>query len=183
MNEKEKMLKGELYNSQDIELIDMRKQARLLFEQYNRSSIKENKKRYRILNKLIGRFGDNLYIEPPFYCDYGKNIELGDNVYMNFNCIFLDVCKIKIGNNVLFGPNVSVLTATHPVNAQERISNLELGKPIGIGNNCWIGAGAMILPGVTIGDNTTIGAGSIVNKDIPSNVLAVGNPCKIVKKI
>lgn len=183
MKEIEKMLKGELYNSQDAELVEMRKHARLLFEEYNKTSISEPQKRLELLNKLFGKVGSNIYIEPTFYCDYGSNIELGDNVYMNFNCVFLDVCKIKVGNNVLFAPNVQVLTATHPLDSKVRNEGLELGKPITIGDDCWIGAGAIILPGITIGNNATIGAGSIVTKDIPSNVLAVGNPCQIIKEI
>lgn len=183
MNEKEKMLAEQLYNPQDLELVEMRKKARLLFEQYNQSSISEPEKRLYLLQKLFGKVGSNIYIEPKFYCDYGSNIELGDNVYMNFNCVFLDVCKIKVGNNVLFAPNVQVLTATHPLDAKTRNQGLEFGKSIVIGDNCWIGAGAIILPGITIGKNTTIGAGSVVNRDIPPNVLAVGNPCKVVKEI
>ncbi len=183
MQEMEKMLRGELYNPANETLVKLRYNARVLFEQYNKTSICEPEKRREILEKLLKKIGKNLYIEPDFKCDYGINIELGDDVYMNFNCIFLDVCKITVGNNVLFAPGVQVLTATHPIDAKTRNNGLELAKPITIKDNCWIGAGVLILPGVTIGENCTIGAGCVVNKDIPANSLVVGNPCKIIKQI
>jgi maltose O-acetyltransferase len=183
MGEKNKMIKGQLYDPANSELVELRKQTRLTLEQYNSSSIAEPEKREVLLKNLLKKSPKNLYIEPPFYCDYGFNIELGENVYMNFNCIFLDVCQITVGNNVLFAPGVQVLTATHPLVAQERNEGLEFAKPIKIGHNCWIGAGVLILPGVTIGNNTTIAAGSVVTKDIPANVLAAGNPCVVKKEL
>ena len=179
MSELSKMIEGKLYNPCDNDLVALRKKARLLFEEFNSSSIEEPEKRTKILKELLGEVGKNVNIEPDFKCDYGFNIKLGDNVYMNFNCVFLDVCEIKVGDNVLFAPGVQVLTATHPISAKERLKGLESGKPITIGDNCWIGAGVLILPGVNIGANSTIGAGSVVTKDIPPNSLAVGNPCVI----
>ncbi len=183
MTEKQKMLSGKLYNSLDSELVGLRQKARLLLEEFNNSSVLDNKKRLLIIKKLFAKIGSKIHIEPPFYCDYGFNIEFGNDVYLNYNCIFLDVCKITVGSNVLFAPGVQVLTASHPLDSETRINGLEYGKPVSIGDNCWIGAGAIILPGVTIGINTVIGAGSVVTKDIPDNTLAVGNPCKLIKNL
>jgi len=181
-SEKEKMLAGELYFSGDQSLIDDRLMARMLTSEYNTTRAIEEEEREEILKRLIVVKGD-AKIQPPFYCDYGYNIEVGENFYANFSCTILDVNRVIIGDNVMFGPNVQVYTATHPLDPEERIKGLESSKPITIGDNVWIGGGAIILPGVTIGKNTTIGAGSVVTKDIPENVFAGGNPCKIIKKL
>ena len=181
--EKEKMLSSELYNAADSQLRAERRNARLLFKNYNESTDEQTLLRKEILRDLIGGYGKGLYIEPPFYCDYGKNIEVGENVYFNFNCIVLDVCKVTIGSNTLIGPNVQIYTATHSMSAKARREGLEFGQPISIGSDVWIGGSVIICPGVTIGDRSVIGAGSIVTRDIPSDIFAAGNPCKVVKKL
>jgi len=181
-SEKEKMLAGDLYDASDEELVKEREHARNLTFEFNHTKPSEKEKRQEIMRRLIKAKGSFL-IEPPFHCDYGYNIEIGDNFFANFGCIILDVNKVKIGDNVLFAPNVQVLTATHPIDPAERLAGIELAKPIIIGNNVWIGGGVILLPGVKIGDNVTIGAGSVVTGDIHDNLVAVGNPCKVVKNL
>lgn len=179
--EREKMLAGELYKGFDPELVAERQRARRLMQRLNTTL--DNDARLPILAELLGRVGENLWIEPPFYVDYGSNIVMGDNVFLNFNCVFLDCNTITIGSNVQIAPLVQLYTATHPTDPAKRLAGDEFALPITIGDNVWIGGGAIIGPGVTIGENTTIGAGSVVTKDIPANVVAVGNPCRVVKKI
>lgn len=179
-SEKEKMLAGQLYNALDEELVREREYAKDLIFQFNNTHPSEKKLKQDILKQLIVAKG-SFHIEAPFYCDYGYNIEVGDNFYANFGCIILDVNKVSIGNNVLFGPYVQVYTATHPVDPAERLTGKEFAKPIIIGDNVWIGGGTIICPGVKIGNNTTIGAGSVVTKDIPDNAVAFGNPCKVAR--
>lgn len=181
-SEKEKMLSGDYYNAGDEELVRERDYARDLIFDFNRTKPSEKDKREKILKQLIIAKGA-FHIEAPFYCDYGYNIEVGENFYANFGCIILDVNKVKIGDNVLLAPNVQIYTATHPIDPVERLTGKEFAKPIIIGNNVWIGGGAIICPGVKIGDNVTIGAGSVVTKDIPHNVIAAGNPCKVIREI
>ncbi|WFD11894.1 sugar O-acetyltransferase [Tepidibacter hydrothermalis] len=182
MTEKEKMIMGMVYNPMDKELFKDRERAKKLCKKFNEMNPEEYEEREALLKELF-QTDNKCYIEPNFFCDYGYNIEIGKNFYANHNCIMLDVNKIKIGNNVMFAPNVQVYTATHPVNAEERISGKEMGYPIEIGENVWIGGGAIICPGVKIGRNTTIGAGSVVIKDIPENVVAAGNPCKVIRQL
>ncbi|MBU5294239.1 sugar O-acetyltransferase [Anaerosalibacter bizertensis] len=181
-SEKEKMLAGDFYNTNDKELVREREYARELTFEFNNTRPGEKRKKEEILRRLIIAKG-SFYIEAPFHCDYGYNIEIGDNFYANFGCVILDVNKVKIGDNVLLAPNVQIYTATHPIDPKERIAGKEFAKPVVIGNNVWIGGGTIICPGVRIGDNVTIGAGSVVTKDIPNNVVAVGNPCKVIRKI
>lgn len=181
--EKEKMLSGELYDASDKVLKEERIYARDLTKAYNSSSEKEQELRNSILAKLIPLQGDRLEIQPPFYCDYGYNIMLGDGVYFNFNCVLLDVMPIKIGARTLIGPNVQIYTATHPINFKERASGLESGKAIEIGEDVWLGGSVVINPGVNIGDRSVIGAGSVVTKDIPNDVFAAGNPCKMIRSL
>ena len=183
MSEKQKMLNGEIYNAYDESLILLRNKARHLTKSYNTTDPEETEKRINILEKLFGKIGKNFEIEPPFYCDYGTNIEIGENFYANFNCLVLDDGLVKIGNDVLFAPNVSIFTATHLVDPDLRPKNADYTKAVTIGNNVWIGGGSIINPGITIGDNSVIGSGSVVTKNIPANVVAVGNPCKILKYI
>ena len=182
-SEKEKMLDGELYNPLDKELSIERRNARLLFKELNDSSYEEGKKRKQILKRLIPNSSGKVFIEPPFYCDYGSNIRIGERVFFNFNCVVLDVATVTIGSRTMFGPNVQIYTATHPLNHKERASGLEYGKPIRIGEDVWVGGSAVICPGVSIGDRSVIGAGSIVTKDIPADVFAAGNPCQVVRRI
>jgi len=180
MTERERMLAGQLYDASDPELTAMRKRARALSRAYNATTEEEPDERERLLRALFGRLGGRPEIEPPFHCDYGAHIFAGDRLYMNFGCVVLDVHEVHLGNNVFLGPSVQILTATHPLDAHQRIQGRELGCPVRIGHNVWLGAGAIVCPGVTIGDDTTIGAGSVVVRDIPAGVLAVGNPCRVV---
>ena len=163
-------------------LLDREKAKELLYD-YNRLRPSQQKEKTQLLKSFLGKTGENLIIEPPFACDYGYNIEIGENFYANVNLVILDGAKVSIGANAFIAPNVGIYTAGHPLDAEQRNRGLEYARPVTIGNNVWIGAGVCILPGVTIGDNTVIGAGSVVTKDIPSNVLAVGNPCRVIKEI
>ncbi|WP_132054280.1 sugar O-acetyltransferase [Pseudocnuella soli] len=181
--EKEKMLAGELYDALDPELSADRLKTRLLIKALNDSAENEPEKRADVLKELIPSAGAGLWIQPPFYCDYGYNIELGEKVFFNFNCVVLDVCAVKIGSRTLFGPNVQIYTATHPMDAAVRATGLEFAKPITIGADVWVGGSAVICPGVTIGDRSVIGAGSVVTKDIPADVFAAGNPCRVIRPI
>ncbi len=183
MTEKQKMLAGELYDPMDQELVEDRLRARLLFQEINAINDDGKPGRDKLLYELIGTAGPNLWIEPPFYCDYGYNIHLGKQVFMNFGCCILDVCEVRMGNNVMLGPNVQIYTATHPIEANARNSGREFGKPVSIGNNVWIGGNAVICPGVSIGDNVVIGAGAVVTKNFPEDVFIGGNPAKIIKQI
>lgn len=181
--EKQKMLAGELYYALDPEISEERKGTRLLLKELNDSREDEEEIRKEVLKKLIPNAGADLWLQPPFYCDYGYNIIAGDKVFFNFNCIVLDVMQVKIGSRTLFGPNVQIYTATHPIDPVERASGLEFAKPITIGEDVWIGGSTVVCPGVIIGDRTVIGAGSVVTKDIPSDVFAAGNPCKVIRKL
>ena len=181
-SEKEKMLVGELYQPLDPELVQARERARDLCHDLNATRERDQNARRTILTQLFGRGGDSVWMEPPFYCDYGSNILLGKRVFFNFNCVVLDVCMVKIGDFTLFGPAVQIYTATHPLNADLRRKK-EYAKPIEIGSDVWVGGGAIICPGVKIGSKTVIGAGSVVTKDIPEGVLAVGNPCRVIREI
>ena len=177
MTEKEKMINGDFYNASDKQLLKEREYAKDLCFEFNSLKPSERERRFEIITKLLGKCSKNTWIESSFYCDYGYNISVGENFYSNHNLVILDVCKVTIGDNVFVAPNVGIYTATHPTDTKARISGLEFGKPITIGNNVWIGGNVVILPGVTIGDNVVIGAGSVVTKDIPKDVVAVGNPC------
>lgn len=183
MSEKQKMLNGEIYNAYDESLILLRNKARHLTKLYNNTEPEEKQERINILKNLFGKIGDKFEIEPPFYCDYGTNIEIGESFYANFNFLVLDDGLVKIGDDALFGPNVSILTATHLIDPNLRPKNADYTKAVTIGNNVWVGGGCIINPGVTIGDNSVIGSGSVVTKNIPPNVVAVGNPCKILKHV
>lgn len=177
------MLAGELYDPLDKELSNDRLKARLLIKQLNDTREDEVEERIRVLKKLIPDAGEGLWLQPPFYCDYGTNIQLGEKVFFNFNCVILDVAHVIIGNRTLFGPNVQVYAATHPMDHAQRAAGLEYAKPIAIGNDVWIGGRAIICPGVTIGDRSVIGAGSVVTKNIPPDVFAAGNPCKVIRDL
>jgi maltose O-acetyltransferase len=180
--EYQKMLAGELYDASDKQLMEMRFRARALMHVYNQTTY-DKEQRELLLQKMLSKMGKNIDIQTPFFCDYGAHIEVGDNFFANFNCVFLDCNFIKIGNNVFLGPNVQIYAAHHPVVAAERIKGPELASPITIGDNVWIGGGTIICAGITIGDDTTIGAGSVVVKNIPASVVAVGNPCRVIKDL
>lgn len=190
MSEKQKMLDGEFYNTRDPELLSMYHKARKLLKEYNNLDSELTQIRERILTDLLGYKGKGVWIETPFFCDYGAYISIGENTFVNTNCMFLDNNTITIGKNGLIAPFVQIYTASHPINATERIQTegdstryLTATKPVQIGDNVWIGGNTIIFPGVTIGDNVTIGAGSVVTKDIPSNVLAFGNPCSVKQQL
>ena len=176
------MLAGEHYDPHDPELTRDRARCRDLLQALNATSENQSEERSRILSQLFGKKSD-VWMQPPFYCDYGTNIKLGANVYFNFNCVVLDVAQVTIGDNVLFGPAVQIYTAGHPISASERRKGIEFAKPITIGSDSWIGGGAIICPGVCIGDRTVIGAGSVVTRDIPSDVVAAGNPARIIREL
>lgn len=181
--EKEKMIAGELYDPLDPQLSEERLRTRLLLKALNDSAENEPEKRLQILKELIPHAGDGLWLQPPFYCDYGTNITAGDKVFFNFNCVVLDVMQVTIGSRTLFGPNVQIYTATHPLDHVERASGLEYAKPVSIGEDVWIGGSAVICPGVFIGDRSVIGAGSVVTKNIPADVFAAGNPCRVIRPL
>jgi maltose O-acetyltransferase len=180
--EREKMLAGELYNALDPELVAARAHARNVCQTLNATRESEEAERRRLLVELFGSGGESVWMQPPFYCDYGVNIRLGERVFFNFNCIVLDVCEVEIGDYTQFGPAVQIYTATHPMNAAER-RTLEYGKPIKIGADVWVGGGAILCPGVRIGARSVIGAGSVVTRDIPEGVFAAGNPCRVIREI
>lgn len=181
-SEKEKMLAGELYDPLDPELVAARNRARDLCQDLNATRESDQATRRTILTTLFAEGGDTVWMQPPFFCDYGANILLGERVFFNFNCVVLDVCQVKIGGFSLFGPAVQIYTATHPMQAELRRAQ-ELGKPIEVGSDVWIGGGAILCPGVTIGSKTVIGAGSVVTKAIPGGVFAAGNPCRVIREI
>lgn len=180
--EYQKMLAGELYDPLDAELVGARARARDLCQALNLTREAEQEERRRILTELFGAGGDSVWMQPPFYCDYGANITLGERVFFNFNCVVLDVCPVHIGDFTLFGPAVQIYTAMHPFDAALR-RRQEFGKPVAIGSDVWVGGGAIILPGVRIGSRAVIGAGSVVTRDIPDGVFAAGNPCRVIRAI
>ncbi len=181
--ELEKMLAGELYTATDPELRRMSNRAKQLFSLYNQTDHTAEEAKNKILRKLLGKMGNHILINAPFYCDYGCHIAVGNNLFINYNCTILDCARVVIGNDVMLGPNVQIYTAYHPLNPAERIKGPELAAPIHIGDKVWLGGGVIVCSGVHIGDNTTIGAGSVVTKDIPPDVFAAGNPCRIIKTL
>jgi maltose O-acetyltransferase len=180
--EREKMLAGELYDPLDPELVVARERARDLCQALNATREAQQDERRGILRDLFGDGGDTVWMQPPFFCDYGSNIDLGERVFFNFNCVILDVCRVRIGSFTLFGPAVQIYTPMHPMNAAQRRLK-EFGKPVEIGSDVWVGGGAIILPGVRIGSRAVVGAGSVVTRDIPDGVFAAGNPCRVIREI
>lgn len=183
MTDRERMLQGKLYRCSGPELREIHRNAKRLTRLLNTAVETEWDRRRELMQELFASVGEGAYIEPPFHCDYGIHITVGKNFYANYNCCILDVCKVTIGDNVLLAPNVGIYTASHPIDAAVRASGLECGKPITIGSNVWIGGHSCVCPGVTIGSNVVIGAGSVVTRDIPDNVVAVGNPCRVLRPI
>jgi maltose O-acetyltransferase len=194
MSERDRMLRGEPYDTRDESLLATAHRARALLAEFAAAPSTDAARRRTILTQLLGGVGDDVWIEPPFFCDYGENVYLGDRSFVNVNCVFLDSAEIRIGANALIGPAVQLLTVTHPLRASERIVPNEervAGRspyrthaaPIRVGDNVWIGAGTIVLPGVTIGDDVTIGAGSVVTSDIPAGSLALGQPCRVQRAL
>lgn len=181
-NEWDKMLAGELYDALAPELVAARERARNLCQDLNATREQEQERRRSILEELLGSGGDTVWLQPPFYCDYGTNITLGQRVYFNFNCVILDVCRVTIGDFCFFGPAVQIYTASHPMDAALRRTQ-EFGRPVQIGHDTWVGGGAIICPGVTIGAGCVIGAGSVVTRDVPAGVFAAGNPCRVIRSL
>lgn len=181
--EKDKMLAGEMYDPLDPELLHARTEARKKVRLYNLSLESEHEERTSMLKELLGSTGENVYMEPNIRFDYGSNTHVGENFFANFDCVILDVCEVKIGDNCMMAPGVHIYTATHPLDPEERNSGKEYGKPVTIGNNVWIGGGAIINPGVTIGDNAVIASGAVVTKNVPSNTVVGGNPAAVIKQL
>ena len=181
-SERRKMLAGELYDPSDLELTLARERARDLCRLLNGTRDSDVTERRRLVQALFGTGGDTVLVQPPFNCDYGTNIHVGDRVFFNFNCVVLDVCDVRIGEDTLFGPGVQILTPLHPVDAALRRER-EFGKPVEIGSDVWVGGGALILAGVHIGARAIIGAGSVVTRDIPADVFAAGNPCRVIRQL
>jgi len=177
------MLAGDLYLAGDPELAEERRRATRLMEEFNRSVGDPGQERHRIQAELLGAIGEDAEIRPPLYCDYGYQIRVGARTFINFGLVALDVATITIGEDVQMGPNVQLLTPTHPVEAEQRRAKWEAAKPITIANNVWLGGGVIILPGVTIGENTVVGAGAVVTKDLPANAVAVGNPARVIRTL
>ena len=182
-SEKQKMLSQKPYIASDPELSKERMLAQKTCFEINSLSPEFVEKRNQLLKNLLGSVKDNFYVEPPFHCDYGYNISIGEKFYSNYNLIILDCAKVSIGDNVMLAPNVSIFTAGHPIDTEMRNKEWEYAIPVKIGTNVWIGGNTVINPGISIGDNTVIGSGSVLTKDIPSNVIAAGNPCKVIRKI
>jgi maltose O-acetyltransferase len=180
-SEKDKMLTWELYRASDPELVHERQRCRSLLEAFNAQQ--DEDQRLPLLKQLLGRIGSGAFIQPPFACDYGYNLSIGDNVFVNFNTVILDCASVTIGDGTQMGPGVQLLAADHPRDPQARRSLLELARPVSIGSNVWIGAAAIVLPGVSVGDDSIIGAGSVVTRDIPSGVVAAGSPCRVVRTL
>jgi maltose O-acetyltransferase len=178
----DRMLAGELYDPRDPELVTLRARARDLCQALNATRDADADARAHLLRELFGHVGEGAGIQPPFYCDYGRHITVGTNVFFNFNCVVLDVCRVTIGDSAMFGPAVQIYTATHPFDAALRRRE-EFGKPVVIGDDVWVGGGAIICPGVTIGARAVIGAGSVVTRDVPADVVAAGNPCRVLRPV
>lgn len=177
------MVLGKLRSSKDNEIISLSMKSQLLIERYNITSVRDIDTRTEILKELLGKIDGKCTIKPPFHCDYGKFIEIGDGTFINYDCIILDACKVKIGKNVMIGPRTCIFTSSHPIYAPVRISEYNISKPINIGDDVWIGGCVVLNPGVSIGKGSVIGSGSVVTKDIPENVIAFGNPCCVIRNI
>ena len=183
MTQKEMMLSGMLYDSRDNELRENAGRSRRITRLFNNTTEEQHSYRTQLLKELFASTGENIYIEPPFRCDYGSNTYIGENFYANFDCIILDVAEVHIGKNCLLGPKVCIYTPVHPYDAEIRAMGIEMGNPVTIGDNVWVGGNAVINPGVNIGNNVIIGSGSVVTRDIPDNVIAAGNPCRVIRPV
>ncbi|SFR61285.1 maltose acetyltransferase domain-containing protein [Halogeometricum limi] len=182
-SEKEKMLAGEMYDPSDPTLVEERRRARRLTREYNATREDEPERREAILRDLFGSAGDSPFVEPTFKCDYGYNVHVGDDFFANFDCVFLDVCRIEFGDECMLAPGVHVYTATHPLDADARMAGEEYGKPVTVGDRVWFGGRAVVNPGVTIGDDSVVASGAVVTRDVPSEVVVQGNPADVVKEL
>jgi maltose O-acetyltransferase len=182
-SQRERMLAGDLYFADDPELQELSRRAIRLVERYNRTSVDEAAERRRLLEELLGAAGEGIEVRPPLSCDYGRHIRIGARTFVNFNLVALDVAPITIGEDVQIGPNVQLLTPTHPLDPAQRRAKLEAAKPIGIGDNVWLGGGVIVCPGVTIGRDSVVGAGAVVTRDVPASSLAVGNPARVIRTL
>jgi maltose O-acetyltransferase len=182
-SEKEKMLAGEMYDPSDPTLVEERRAARRLTAAFNATAADEADRRESLLRDLFGSVGENPHVEPPFRCDYGYNLHVGDDFAANFDCVILDVCRVEFGDDCMVAPGVHVYTATHPLDADERVAGEEYGKPVTVGDRVWLGGGAVVNPGVTIGDDSVVASGAVVTGDVPSDVLVQGNPAEVVKEL
>jgi maltose O-acetyltransferase len=182
-SEKERMLAGELYDASDPQLTEERRNAQALTRWYNETPPEATDRRRQLLGDLFGTLGEGAVVEPPFRCDYGYNVHVGDGFYANVGCVFLDVCSVRIGRNCLVGPGVHIYTATHPLDAATRVEGLEYGSPVSVGDGVWIGGRAVINPGVDIGDRSVVGSGAVVTEDIPDDVVVQGNPAQVVREL
>lgn len=183
MTDIELMLAGELHHCTDKEINDSIAKAQELIEKYNSAPVNDDNTRTELLKKLLGKAGNLCTIKPPFHCDYGKFIEIGEGSFLNYDCIILDACKIKIGNHVLIGPRTCIYSVAHPIDAGVRIAGYDISKPVTICDNVWLGGNVVVNPGVTVGEGSVIGSGSVITKDIPPNVIAAGNPCRVIREI
>jgi maltose O-acetyltransferase len=182
-SEKEKMLAGEMYDPADETLVEERLAARRLTEAFNATGADEAERRDSLLRDLFGSAGETLTVEPTFKCDYGYNVHVGDDFFANFDCVFLDVCRVEFGDECMLAPGVHVYTATHPLDAEERMAGEEYGKPVTVGDRVWFGGRAVVNPGVTVGDDSVVASGAVVTRDVPSGVVVQGNPAEIVKEL
>ena len=182
-SEKRKMLDGEPYDAMDPELVAERVDARRLTHRYNRTAAVDRELRRWLLHDLFGSAGENVRVEPPFRCDYGYNVHVGDEFYANFGCVVLDVCRVDVGDRCLLGPDVHVYTATHPVDPAARAAGREYGRPVSIGDDVWVGGRAVVNPGVSVGDNAVVGSGAVVARDVPENAVVRGNPAEVVGEV
>jgi maltose O-acetyltransferase len=183
MTELELMNAGELHHCDAKEIRELLNRAQLLLEKFNSAPANDNHARTEILKKLLGKGGDRCEIKPPFHCDYGTFIEIGEGSFLNCDCIILDACTVKIGKHVLIGPRTCIYSVSHPIDAGVRTAGFDIGKPVTICDNVWFGGNVVVTPGVTVGENSIIGAGSVITKDIPANVIAAGNPCRVIRPI
>ncbi len=183
MTEREKSLSGELYSPEDEELRKLHLRVKKLFGKYNKIRPDKERKLNKLIKKILGKTGEKVRVQPPFYCDYGINISVGENFFANYGCVILDVNRVIIGKNCMLAPCVKIFSATHPVRAEERYNGVELGLPVVIGDNCWIGGNAVINPGVSLGNNVVVGAGSVVTKSFGDNVVIAGNPARVIREL
>ncbi|MFD1512379.1 sugar O-acetyltransferase [Halomarina rubra] len=182
-SEKAKMLAGELYDPTDPELVAAHREARELTARFDRTDADESDERTRLLDDLFGSVGEDVTVRPPFQCDYGFNVHVGDRFFANFDCVFLDVCRVEFGDDCMLGPGVHVYTATHPLDPDERAAGLEYGKPVTVGDDVWVGGRAVLNPGVSVGDGAMIASGAVVTEDVPERVVVQGNPAQVVREI